>query len=547
MNENTRYVAPFLDEDIDFHHVLQVILNKKGHGKGQNYIYEVPDKNCILVLTQQMERAIRDREIIDVVIAQRSEKIVVKLSNGLKITLPLASYDGRSPLYRGSGWTKEHVEEEHHHGKETMSIAKLFEAKESGVEEWELEMMKLASKRRRKVKGEDFMDWKAMMAGCLENMDWNKFEEDTKQIVAEADEKVEEENIPMEVDNMEKTKNVNDKLKQGGEEVLNQLPTMKQIPEVIKILETGELCELQNVSGVKVKMSDGKLCFVTGQMVKTDENEVFVPGQTVTNEDGNNEYTPGITILMEDEPTLIPGLVMGEEETAPMFLPGESTITEEGQLQFEATVDDLPTPEPSPHSSPPPSPPPKPKPREIKDEEIVIRRRVFEETEPVVKERVKKRPPIETMVKKTASPPREVFRPQRLPLEDPLKLLEERRRKEEEEDRKRIKQRMEQKIQKEEVKIDRLRIEIRKKSREMKFEKPKPYQPLEPVKKSNKLAELEQSIKKGTFFEDDRTKAIMENARNQTRMLKYMSVMASYGVGDDFGSKTFGFSRTRVG
>lgn len=528
-HEDERYLEPFFDDDMENHLLLQSVLNKKSRGKGQRYTYEIPDKRCVLVINHQMEKAIKDKDIIDVTIAQRSEKILVKLNNSIRVTVPIAPFNGDGPLYRGSGWTKEFVEEEHHHGKETMSIAKLFEAKESGVEEWELEMMRLANKRKKKVKGEDSGDWKKMMSDCLENMDWDKFEEDTKQIVEEAEQMVEEEDIPMAVDDMEKTRDVAEKLKLGGDVVLSQLPTMKEIPEVIKILETGEMCELLNVSGVRVKMSDGRLCFVVGQMVKTDEDEVFVPGQTVEDENGTSEYTPGITIYMDDEPTLIPGLVMGEEEKPAMFLPGESTITEEGQLKFEATNEDLP-PErrrrisPSPSPSPPP-PPPKPRPKV--NEEIVIRRRVIDEPEePVRKERVRKKaPPIEI---KPMEPPREVFRPQRQPLEDPLKLLEEQRQKRDEEERKRQKERTEEKILKEESKVDRLRMDIRKKFKTMKFEQPAPYTPVEPVKKSQKLEEFEQSIKKGTFFEDDRTKQILEKARSSTRMLKYQSVLDSY-------------------
>ncbi|KAJ8940610.1 hypothetical protein NQ314_010649 [Rhamnusium bicolor] len=531
------------------HVLLQGILQRKPKGKGQYYIYDVIDKNCILVISSQMENAIKDKEIIDITIAQRSEKIIVKLNNGLRITMPVAPFTENVPFYRGSGWTKEVIEQEHHHGKETMSIAKIFEAKEQGVEDWELEMMRLANKRKRKYKGEESVDWKQMLQGCLENMDWDKFEEETKQITEEKEEDVEEENIPMEVNDMEKTTNVAEKLKQGGEEVLSQLPTMKEIPEIIKILDTGDMCELQNVSGVRVKIEGGRTCFVTGQMVRTDENDVFVPGQTILNEEGQAEYTPGITIYMDNEPTLIPGLVMGEEETSAMFLPGESTITEEGQLKFEATEEDRPRRrrrrlppvvlppdleeyQPrrkyrSPSDSPPP--PPKPKPRPKVEEEIVIRRRVIDEpTLPDKKERVKKRAPIELSTKEP-SPPKEVFRPKRQPMEDPLKLLEERRQKQAEEEKKRMKDKTQEKLLKAESKVDKLRLDMRKKLRDFKVEKPKAYVPIEPVKKSQKLEELEQSIKKGTFFEDDKTKEILEKAKSATRMLKYQHILNPYG------------------
>lgn len=166
-----KYLMPFFDENMDNHPRLQSLLARKTKGKGQCYTYYIPDKKCTLVFSCQMERAIRDKDITDVIIAQRSEKIVVKLKDGMRITLPLTSYDGHAHFYRGEGWTKRDIEEYHHHGKETMSIAKLFEAKESGVEEWELEMMRMASKRKKKQRGEGTADWKQMMTTVADNMD----------------------------------------------------------------------------------------------------------------------------------------------------------------------------------------------------------------------------------------------------------------------------------------------------------------------------------------------------------------------------------------
>lgn len=503
-SDNGKYLEPFLDDDMENHMMLQSILNRKPKGKGQRYTYFVPDKKCTIVISSQMEKAIKDREIIDLIIAQRSEKVVAKLSNGLRITLPLANYNDLAPMYRGSGWTKETIEQEHHHGKETMSIARLFEAKESGVEDWELEMMRLANKRKKKVKGQDNQDWKVMLTGCVENMDWDQFEEDTKQIVEEQEETVDEEDIPMAVDDMEKTRNVNEKLKQVGDLVLLQLPTMKEIPEVIKRLETGDMCELANVSGVKVKMSEGRYCFVTGQMVKTDDNEVFVPGQTVETEAGTSEYTPGITIYMDDEPTLIPGLVMGEEESPAMFLPGDSTITEDGQLKFEVTEEDLPLDKRRKRSS--------------TSSEVAI-----PEPEPV-KERIRRIPPPVEMPRRRTPPPREEWMPPRTVLDDTLEQMEENRRRREEEDKRRQKERMEEKILKEETSIDMLRMNIRKKCKNFVIEKPQPFVPTAPIKKSKKLEELEQSIRRGTFFEDDKTKEILERARNATKMSKNQPV-----------------------
>lgn len=527
---NKKYVMPFLDEEMDGHPRLMSLLARKSRGRGQCYTYAVPDKNCTLVFSHQMERAIRDKDIIDVLIAQRSEKIVVVLKDHTKITLPLVSYDGHSPFYAGEGWTKKEIEEEHHHGKETMSVARLFEAKESGVEEWELEMMRMASKRRKKHRGEGTADWKAMMAAAAENIDWDKFEEDAKTMVEEANQAVDDEPITMAVDDMDKTKNVNEKLKTAGQEVLDLLPSMPEIPEIINIIkEEGDLTEIANVSGLKVNLkSTNANRFVPGQMVTSDEGDLFVPGQTVTNEDGSSEYTPGFTVMLDDEPTLIPGLVMGDDPNKAVFLPGESTITASGELQFTETEDDFKI-----ASSPPP-------PEEPDVEEIEL-----EEEQNSEEEEIEARPPPKRQKKEfvyerpkrqfteSMGPKRRERGPKKMPKQasqasiepvepvkrDPAKkavvydlsvpmlekdLLQQQ------------KERVEvfnEKKAKEEVSIDKTRRDIRQKIKQFRESiPPKPkYIPLEPVLKSEKLKEYEKSIKKGKFFEVDHKKFLNKN------------------------------------
>ncbi|KAJ8983125.1 hypothetical protein NQ317_001870 [Molorchus minor] len=80
-------------------------------------------------------------------------------------------------------------------------------------------------------------------------------------------------------------------------------------------------------------------------MVHTEEGEIFVPGQTIENEYGE-EYAPGITINVDNKPTLLSGLIMGEEEKEPMFLPSQSTITADGQLTFASVPEERSPPQP---------------------------------------------------------------------------------------------------------------------------------------------------------------------------------------------------------
>ncbi|KAL3286774.1 hypothetical protein HHI36_001269 [Cryptolaemus montrouzieri] len=547
--ESMRYVMPFLDDEMEGHSRLKGIFSRKPKGRGQCYTYFIPDKNLTLVIPYQMERGIRDRDITDVIIAQRSDKIVVKLRDGMKISVPYSSWDGRQPIYRGEGWTKRDVEEYHHHGKETMSIARLFEAKESGVEEWELEMMRMANKRKKKQKGEGTADWKTMMASMAENMDWDKFEEETKEIVEQANEPVDDEPIPMEMDDMEKTKNVSEKLKAGGEELMKMLPTMPEIPEVLKLLKDSELVEKHNISGVLVNLESEKDRFVPGQIVKSDDGEIFMPGQTVETDGGGFEFTPGFTVMLEGEPELLPGLVMGNDPNKPMFLPGESTITEAGELQFTEMEDDI--------KANPNLPPPEPEVEEVELEEEQNSEEEEEEKRPPPKrekkefiyERPKRLYASESMGPKRRERPAKRNIPQNLvPASQEINV------KREEVEQKLFdltlptfeidfliqeKQRVEnftEKKAKEEVAIDKKRREIRQKAKELVDKKAKPpkYEPLEPVKKSEKLRELEKNIKKGKFFEVDHKKYIQKNnvreSFNWLESYEYRNVFDTVGI-----------------
>lgn len=551
--ESMKYVMPFLDEDMEGHTRLKGIFARKPKGRGQCYTYYVPDKDLTIVIPYQMERAIRDKDITDVVVAQRSDKIVLKMRDGSKISVPYANWDGRSPIYRGEGWTKRDVEEYHHHGKETMSIARLFEAKESGLEEWELEMMRLANKRKKKQKGEGTADWKTMMSTMVDNMDWDKFEEETRQIVEEVNEPVDDAPIPMELDDMEKTKNVNEKLKEAGPELMDMLPTMPEIPEVIKLMKDSEVIEKANISGVVVNLESKKERFVPGQVVKSEEGDMFMPGQTIEKEGGGYEFTPGFTVMLEGEPDLLPGLVMGDDPNKPMFLPGESTITHTGELQFTETEDDvkvngtLPPPEPEvedveveeeqnteDEEEEVKRPPPK---REKKEFVYERPKRLYtsQSMGPKRRERSSKKavPPNMAPEQKEPAPvtaKRENVAPKLFELA-PVNLDEDILAQE----KKRVENFTEKKA-KEEIEIIKKLRDIRMKVKDMKIKKPVvlAYEPLEPVKKSEKLRELEKNIKKGNFFDVDHKKYLSKNSVrepfNWLEKYEYGNVFDTVGI-----------------
>lgn len=94
-----------------------------------------------------------------------------------------------------------------------------------------------------------------------------------------------------------------------------------------------------------------------------------------------------------------------------------------------------------------------------------------------------------------------------------------------------------EKTSKEEYTIDRRKREIVLKAKQLIANSPPPpkYVPLEPVTKSAKLKELEQSIKKGDFFTADHKKYITKNRRVRNTSWKeqtfdYKNTFDSVGI-----------------
>lgn len=356
IKKDFKYVTPVIDPESNTHKALLNIL--KTQNSDCVFIYSIEDIKCNLVITAPLELAIRNGDVIDMMISQRSDKLVLKLSDNTKIPLETTLYTGTKQFFKGEGATTEEEEKNHHHGQWTMSLAKIFEEKERASEEWEKELQKIIQTRKKQA-GEGTIEWDDMVKENVNKLDWRKFEKEAKKVIEQIGDPISERHIAMEVEDLELTKNVNETLMQTG---VHQLPTIKEITEVIKNLNSAipHLVEAEiecngtdepkikikrRVSGVKVKLSSGKECFITGQMVHTEDGEVFVPGQTIENEFGS-EYAPGITIVLDNKPTLISGLIMGEEEREPMFLPTESTITSDGQLTFTTEQEVRPKPAP---------------------------------------------------------------------------------------------------------------------------------------------------------------------------------------------------------
>ncbi|KAL3286776.1 hypothetical protein HHI36_001271 [Cryptolaemus montrouzieri] len=347
------YMAPILDSENETQKILWDILEKK-NGNGV-FVYTVEDKKLNIVLQAQLEYAVRDGDVIDILVSQKTDKVIIKLKDFKKVPVELDFFDVKEPIFYGEGATTEADEKLHHYGKYTMSLAKIFEDKERQEEEWEI-MLKRIIKRRKRHAAEKRKEYKALVKENLKKLDWDQFEEDAKKVVENINELGQEKPIDMEIDNLEKTLHVNDFFSRN-DALMNKLPTMAEISDVLKNMPNAHLHELifeedyqddfanalTKISGVRVILTSGKEVFISGQMVHTDDGEVFVPGQTVSTEHGL-EYVPGFTVNIDGRPSLINGLIMAQKENDPMFLPTQSAITAEGQLTFALVDEERPPP-----------------------------------------------------------------------------------------------------------------------------------------------------------------------------------------------------------
>lgn len=134
---------------------------------------------------------------------------------------------------------------------------------------------------------------------------------------------------------LEETANVKEKMLSVGEQVLEILPRIEEIPKIIKSVEKGKTHDINNVKGLKIDI-DSAQRFITGRTVQTPTGPIFVPGQTLSTPNGES-FVPGFTVHTPDGPILIPGQIMkipeGENSEERVFIAGQTLETKCG-LKF---------------------------------------------------------------------------------------------------------------------------------------------------------------------------------------------------------------------
>nr|XP_031831778.1 obscurin isoform X2 [Nomia melanderi] len=137
-------------------------------------------------------------------------------------------------------------------------------------------------------------------------------------------------NIP--AADLKEVSNVNVKLLQAGEQALDELPKVEEIPELVQNIAKGKEATIHRIKGLKLDIKSAQR-FIAGQTVQTPSGPIFVPGQTLQTPQGP-AFVPGLTVNTPDGPVLVPGQIFNVQEQddkrTPVFVAGQTLPTEEG-------------------------------------------------------------------------------------------------------------------------------------------------------------------------------------------------------------------------
>ncbi|XP_049875609.1 obscurin isoform X2 [Pectinophora gossypiella] len=217
-----RYIFPVLDGSTDAQKALMDMLLTKTVAEDKRYVYTVQERRCSLVFSAQMEMAVRDGDVKDVMLAKDSDTVLIRMKQGRSVSMDFKDFTDDVEMFEGEGPNAEvlkqremeELEEKKKKRKRAAglsSMKKIFERKEKLAEVEELEEEKLRLERKsKKAKLEEFKhekhdvktftansfdvnhmrskssivmssgDWKDQMHPLIECWDWENFEKEVK-------------------------------------------------------------------------------------------------------------------------------------------------------------------------------------------------------------------------------------------------------------------------------------------------------------------------------------------------------------------------------
>lgn len=156
-----RYIFPVLDGSTEAQKTLMEMLLGKQVTEDKRYVYTVQERKCSLVFSAQMEAAVRDGDVRDVMLAKDSDTVLIKTKHGRNVSMDFKDFTEDIEMFEGEGPNAEvlkqreieELEEKKKKRKREAGLSnmkKIFENKERLAEVQELEEEKLRLDRKAK-------------------------------------------------------------------------------------------------------------------------------------------------------------------------------------------------------------------------------------------------------------------------------------------------------------------------------------------------------------------------------------------------------------
>lgn len=98
-----RYIFPVLDGSTEAQKCFMEMLLGKQVTEEKRYVYTVQERKCNLVFTAQMEAAVRDGDVRDVMLAKDSDTVLIKTKQGRNVSMDFKDFTEDVDMFEGEG------------------------------------------------------------------------------------------------------------------------------------------------------------------------------------------------------------------------------------------------------------------------------------------------------------------------------------------------------------------------------------------------------------------------------------------------------------
>lgn len=380
-----RYVFPVINECSE----LSDLLKTKSTGD-RKYVYAVDKRRCSLVFPTNLEEAVRDGDIKDVMMSEINDTVLLKLRKGITVELEIKELEVTDvTLMEGEGFRnrpkkKKNIRDDWRR--------KIFEDKEKESDA-ELEQEELKSKRitfsagqGKKVESIEsvptILNAKSIRVSKIKNIIKPTMENlILRENITNNNLKLQTDVLPTPISIVPNNINLNSAFPGVVHQTflnditLTNLPMVpvispikplvsefNKLPQVLfdpeayvteEILIEKNIDKLLTINEVSLLMENMKLGtqesfqtsqgttkifklnientekYIPGQFVKTDQGDKFVPGKIIKTPNGKL-FVHGIMVQTSDGPKFLPGQII-ENSGKSMFVVGQNIVTREGE------------------------------------------------------------------------------------------------------------------------------------------------------------------------------------------------------------------------